>query len=299
MDITQLTPSVDQLPTLANRLSLWQEDPWVGHVHPGDLGWHSSVGPEQMARDLRVWVLDGEPIALGMLDGSEVLRMTVAPEVVNDRVVARRLAADLNDAEAGVLAGDHAIVEARGAAALGEVLRAGGWVDDEPWTPMTLDLTGRLDISRLRNSGLRIEEVGPEAADAWTSTHWSAFKGTPFDDDSRARFVQRWTQMMTGPFADRAHSLVAYDADGTPVAVTTVWTAGEGRPGLIEPMGVHRDHHGKGYGVAVTIAGARTLQQQGATTAAVVAEDSNPAALATYLSAGFLPLGTVTDLKRP
>ncbi|MDO5683945.1 MAG: hypothetical protein Q4G46_14105 [Propionibacteriaceae bacterium] len=62
---------------------------------------------------------------------------------------------------------------------------------------------------------------------------------------------------------------------------------------------VHREHHGKGYAVAITLAGARALQQHAATSAVVVAENSNPAALATYLSAGFVAREEVTDLKRP
>jgi ribosomal protein S18 acetylase RimI-like enzyme len=82
------------------------------------------------------------------------------------------------------------------------------------------------------------------------------------------------------------------------VAVTSVWAAGPGRPGLIEPMGVHQDHHGKGHGVAITLAGARALQQTGSSSALVVAEGSNAGALATYLASGFVPSAPVTDLRR-
>lgn len=79
MTPTFYTPEPEQLTALAERLSRWQVDPWAGQLHPGDLGWHSSVGAEQMARDLRVWEQDGEPAAIGMLDGSDVLRMCVTP----------------------------------------------------------------------------------------------------------------------------------------------------------------------------------------------------------------------------
>ena len=225
------TPTVDLLPLIAEQLSLWQRDPWAGHIHPGDLGWHSSVGPEQMAKDLRVWTLEGVPIAMGMLDGSEVLRMAIDPSLANDKNVADRLAHNLNEPDSGLFTGGEAIIEARGAHALSAALKAAGWVDDEPWTPMALDLTGALDMTRLDRSGIRVEQACPAAADVWTSIHWSSFKGTPYDDEARSRFVQRWTRLMTGPFADRAHSLVAYDPDGTPVAVTTVWTAGDEGPG--------------------------------------------------------------------
>lgn len=291
-------PQPEQLTAIARLLSQWQVDPWSGHLHPGDLGWHSSVGADQMAQDLRVWERHGEPVAVGMLDGAEVLRLAVAPAVAEDLGVAERIASDLDRRGADLFAGGEAVVEARGATALRSALAGAGWVDDEPWTPMSLDLAVPLDLSRLNATSLRVVEVGPEAAEQWTSVHWSSFKGTPYEDDAKARFVARWTEIMTGPFTDLAHSLVAYDPDGAPVAVTTVWSAGRGRPGLVEPMGVHRDHHGKRYGVAITLAGAHTLQGLGASSVVVVAENSNPAAMATYRSAGFTSLGEVADLKR-
>lgn len=296
--VTCSVPHPDQLGSLVGVLGRWQADPWPGHLHPGDLGWHSSVGAEQTARDLRVWKRDDLPIALGVRDGAEVLRMALDPELQSDQAVADRLVADLNDTGSGLFPVDGAVVEARGASALGTALRAQGWVDDEPWTPMTMNLRVEIDLSRLVRSGLRIAEVGPEAAGDWTSVHWSSFRGTPFDDEVRDRFVHRWTQMTTGPFSGLAHSLVAYDSADVPVAITTVWTAGAGRPGLIEPMGVHRAHHGQGWAVAVTLAGARRLQELGCSSAAVVAENSNPAALATYGSAGFTAHEPVTDLRR-
>lgn len=292
-------PRPEDVAGIARLMSSWQVEPWPGHLHPGDLGWHSSVGGVQMAQDLRVWQRQGEPVAVGMLDVPEVLRLAVAPAVTQDVGVAERIVRDLTSGESELFAGGEAVVEARGATALRAALAGAGWVDDEPWTPMSLDLTVPLDLSRLHASSLRVVEVGPEAAGDWTSVHWSSFKGTPYQDDAKARFVARWTEIMTGPFADLAHSLVAYDPDGAPVAVTTVWSAGRGRPGLVEPMGVHREHHGNGYGVAVTLAGAHTLQGLGASSVVVVAESSNPAAIATYRSAGFSSLGEVTDLKRP
>jgi GNAT superfamily N-acetyltransferase len=51
------------------------------------------------------------------------------------------------------------------------------------------------------------------------------------------------------PYAD-ARRLVAYDGHGHghAVAAATVWSAGPGKPGLLEPMGVHRERRGHGYG---------------------------------------------------
>src|SRR5436305_974719 len=78
-----------------------------------------------------------------------------------------------------------------------------------------------------------------------------------------------WRAMAAGlPYAD-ARCLVAYDDLGTAVAAVTVWSAGPGRPGLLEPMGVHREHRGHGYGTAITVAAAAALQELGSSSAIV------------------------------
>lgn len=288
-----LTPSATDLPRIAERLATWQSDPWAGHLHPGDLGWRTLVGAAGTAEGVRVWS-EGSgdlPVAIGLLDEG-VLRLAVDPTLSHDQQVAELIATDLAGPD---------IVEVRGATALRDRLLAEGWVEDEPWLPMSLDLTGELDTAReaMSRTGLQVEEAGPDDAETWTSIHWSAFKGTPFEGEARERFVGRWLTMTNGPLAGQGRNLIGRDREGVPVAVTTVWTAGEGRPGLIEPMGVHRDHHGKGYGAAITAAGAVALAEAGASSANVAAEGSNPAAVATYRSVGFVSLGSVPDLRRP
>jgi ribosomal protein S18 acetylase RimI-like enzyme len=82
------------------------------------------------------------------------------------------------------------------------------------------------------------------------------------------------------------------------VAAVTVWSAGPGKPGLLEPMGVHRDHRGHGYGKAISVAAAAALREMGSSSALVCTPSSNVAAVATYASAGFVPLQEVRDLVR-
>lgn len=293
------TPGADQLVELAEELARWEQIPWAGQLHPGDLGWHSSIGSERTASDLRVWKNGDHPVALGLLDGPGLIRLAIAPDCVADTALAETMADDLENPASLTLEDPVNMVEARGASALQSGLRRRGWTEDEEWTPLTLDLAGQPRWERLEHSGLRIESVGTEGAAEWTAVHWSSFKGTPYMDEAREGFVRRWSTLMTGPFANRAQSLIGYDPTGAAVAVTTVWSAGEGRPGLIEPMGVHRDHQGKGYGLAITQAGARALHRAGANAAVVVAENSNPAALATYTVAGFISGAAVSDLARP
>ena len=296
MHLTVTTPAAAELPRIGELLSAWQADPWAGHLHPGDVGWRTLVGAAGTADALRVWAEGARPVAVGLLDDG-VLRLALDPALTDDDAVAAAMADTLEDLRPEMFAGDGALVEARGAGALRRRPQSDGWMEDEPWSPLVLDLSRELSPHAV-SAGLRIERVGPEAAEQWTGVHWSAFMGTPFEGDDRDLFVQRWVSMTTGPLAEWAQSLIGYDSQGCPVAVVTVWTAGRGRPGLIEPMGVHREHQGHGYGTAITVAGALALQQAGASSAVVAAEGSNPAAIATYRAAGFVSLGTVTDLRR-
>ena len=99
------------------------------------------------------------------------------------------------------------------------------------------------------------------------------------------------------PYADAA-CLLARDRDGNAVAAVTVWSAGVGRPGLLEPMAVHPDHRGRGYGRAITLAAASRLRAMGASSALVCTSSGNAGAVATYVSAGFTPLAEVHDRCR-
>lgn len=104
--------------------------------------------------------------------------------------------------------------------------------------------------------------------------------------------------MAAGPFYASARSLAVLDGHGDAVAVATVWSAGPGRPGLVEPMGVHQDHRGHGYGTAITVAAAAALRELGSSSATVCAESFNAGAVATYVAAGFTAHKQVVDLHR-
>jgi ribosomal protein S18 acetylase RimI-like enzyme len=77
-----------------------------------------------------------------------------------------------------------------------------------------------------------------------------------------------------------------------------VWSAGPGRPGLIEPLGAHRDHRGRGHGRSITLACAAALRELGASSALVCTPSSNVGGVAAYVSAGFRRLPDSHDLHR-
>lgn len=142
------------------------------------------------------------------------------------------------------------------------------------------------------DEGLRVEVVGPGSVATRVEVQRAAFTGSSFTED-------RWHTMAAGPMYAAARCLVGHDERGTAVAAATVWSAGPGRPGLLEPMGVHRDHRGRGHGTAITRAAAAALRALGSSSAVVCTPSDNAGAVATYASAGFSVLPEVHDLRRP
>lgn len=91
------------------------------------------------------------------------------------------------------------------------------------------------------------------------------------------------------PYTD-ARCLLGYDDQGVEVAGVTVWSSGPGKPGLLEPKGIHAEHRGRGYGMMICVAAAAELKKLGSSSALVCTPSSLAAAVATYKSAGFQQL---------
>jgi ribosomal protein S18 acetylase RimI-like enzyme len=278
-------PGIDGLNEAVGVLREWQFDEAPMQLHPGDLGWYWQSGAGATAAAVRTWKRDGRVLAVGLLDGPTVLRLTTAPEAQRDEELARQLVADVADPGRGVLPEGKVAVEAPTGALVHDLLFEDGWKIDEPWTPLSRDLTEPVE-----EPGVRIEAIGPEQAHEFAAIHRSAFNG---------RFTaERWHTMAAGlPYAD-ARSLIAYDDHGNAVAAVTAWSAGPGKPGLIEPMGVHADYRGRGYGKAITVAAAAALQELGSSIATVCTPNSQVGAVPTYKSAGFQPLPERRDRYR-
>jgi ribosomal protein S18 acetylase RimI-like enzyme len=280
------TPEVDGLGEAVGALREWQYDGAPMQLHPGDLGWFWRFGAEATAAAVRTWSRDGRILAVGLLDGPTLLRLTIAPGAHRDEELARRMVEDVTEPEHGVLPAGPVNIEAPKGALVHDLLFEAGWGTDEPWTPLRHDLA-----EPVPDVGVRIEVIGPEQANVRAAVQRASFDGSTFDEE-------RWCAMAAGsPYAD-ARCLLAYDDQGNAVAAVTVWSAGPGKPGLLEPMGVHRDHRGHGYGRAISAAAAAALRELGSSSAMVCTPSSNVAAVATYKSAGFQPLPEVRDRRR-
>jgi len=280
------TPRVDELSEAVHALRQWQSDGAPMQLHPGDLGWFWRFGAEATAAAVRTWSRDGRILAVGLLDGNTLLRLTVAPDAQRDEELAQQLVGDVTQPERGVLGEGKVNVEAPRGALVHQLLSDAGWRTDEPWTPLRHDLTGPLP-----DPGVRVEVIGAGQAQVRVDVQRASFDKSTFTDE-------RWHVMAAGlPYAE-ARCLVAFDDQGNAVAAVTVWSAGRGRPGLVEPMGVHREHRGHGYGTAITVAGVAALGELGSSSAVVYTPSANVAAVATYESAGFRRMPEIRDLYR-
>lgn len=286
MAIVLYTPGVDGLGEAVGVLREWQYDQAPMQLHPGDLGWFWRFGAEATAAAVRTWSRDGQILAVGLLDGPTLLRLTIAPDAARDEELAQQLVEDMTEPARGALPEGKVYVEAPTGVLVKDLLVEDGWSTDAPWTPLRRDLT-----EPVQDPGVRIEVTGPEQAHVRTAVQRASFDKSTFTDE-------RWHAMAAGsPYAD-ARCLLAYDDQGNAVAAVTVWSAGPGKPGLLEPMGTHRDHRGHGYGRAITTAAAAALQELGSSSALVCTPSSNLGAVATYKSAGFQQLPERLDLCR-
>ncbi|MFE2408635.1 GNAT family N-acetyltransferase [Kitasatospora sp. NPDC059408] len=286
MAITMSTPTVEELHSAVGVLTDWQHDDRPAQLHPGDIGWFRRFGAERTAAAVRMWSRAGELLAVGLLDGPDVLRLQIAPKALHDEELARQVAEDAASPRRGVLPEGEAYVATPPGALVRDLMVRHGWEDGDAWTSLRRELG-----EPVPEPGVHVEVVGPEQAPERTAVQRSAFANSTFTDE-------RWhTMAAAAPYA-AARCLLARDDRGEPVAAATVWSTGEGRPGLIEPMGVHADHRGLGYGRAIVLAAARALQELGSSGVVVCTPSSNAAAIATYRSAGLRRLPELRDLRR-
>lgn len=281
--MTCTTPGPDDLPLIVDELARWQPPGGsVTQLHPGDVGWFQRFGAERTAAALRRWSRDGTALAIGLLDEPDYLRLAFAPAALEDSALAAEIAGELEDMLVG---GTMYVDPPTSATALRSALS--GWTPDAPWVPLHRELA-----EPVPDAGLDVSEVTVATAAERVAVQRASFDGSTFTED-------RWHAMAAGPAFMSARCLLGRSPDGAAVAAITVWSAGPGQPGILEPMGVHRGHRGNGYGTAITLAGAAALRDLGASGASVATPATNTGAVATYAAAGFTPEAQTRALIRP
>lgn len=289
MKIALEEPTVHGLSEVLDTLRGWQHDGAPVQLHPGDLGWFWRFGAPATAAATRTWRRSGEVIAVGLLDGRELLRLAIAPDALGSDELARQLVVDVTEPERGVLPPVEVYVESPTGALVHDLLGEQGWGVDEPWTLLRRDLREPVEVP-----AVRVAAIGPDRAQVWSAVTGAAFAARALPDE----LALRWQAMAAGlPYGD-ARCLVAYDDEGNAVAAATVWSAGPGRYGLLEPMGTHPEHRGHGFGKAITLGAAAALRELGSSCAVVGTLSSNVGAVATYSAAGFQQLPERRDRRR-
>lgn len=274
MAIELSTAGAGELGGVVDVLRGWTREDVPLQLHPGDLGWFWRFGIEATAAATRIWRRDGEIVAIGLLDEPDWLRTAIAPELQRDEELARQIAADLT----GVLVEGKVFVETPMGAMVQDLLFKEGWNADAPWVPVRRDLSGPVP-----DPGARVDVIGAEEAHERVGVQRASFAGSTFTNE-------RWFAMSDGlPYED-ARCLVLRNDLGESVAAATVWSAGAGRPGYVEPMGVHNLHRGRGYGTKMVLGCAQALQEMGASSVYTVTPATNVGAVATYQAAGLQPL---------
>lgn len=290
--MTLTTPDRAGLHDAVQQLASWQRSGAPLQLHPGDIGWFWRLGADRAVAAVRTWRANGRLAAIGLLDGEDLLRVTVAPELRADAVIARAIAHDITAQERGVLPAGSASVELPTGAVLDDLLAQAGWERGEAWTPLERDLRGPVLLPAAARA-LRIVEV--DGTDAALVSAWAAVQRSAFD--TAASVDDRWYAMAAGaPFA-RARCLLGVDGDDAAAGIIA-WSAGAGRPGVIEPMGVHADHRGRGHARTITLAAATALRALGASSVQVCTESDRVGAIAAYRSAGFVPMAERFDRVR-
>lgn len=68
-------PGLDGLSDAVAALREWQDDEAPMQLHPGDIGWAWRFGAETTAAAVRTWILDGQILAVGLVDTPTLLRL--------------------------------------------------------------------------------------------------------------------------------------------------------------------------------------------------------------------------------
>jgi GNAT superfamily N-acetyltransferase len=243
-------------------------------LHAGDVGWHLRLDDPVVEASLVVASDDTDIVAVALRDAPDTVRTSVRPDRVHDLALAAALA---DFAGSGVPPGRPCWVEAQPGSALRSLLSARGWeLDPDPWALLYRSLSS---VDGDDDDPLSRPLDGDQDIADRVAVQRSAFQGSTFT-------VERWHQMAGGPGYDASLDLLRRTPEGAPAAAATGWSAGDGRCGILEPVGTHPHHSGRGHGRAVSLAVIAALARRGASGVTVATPLSNDAAVRTYQSCG-------------
>jgi ribosomal protein S18 acetylase RimI-like enzyme len=271
---------------LVHTLMSWEAPGGYAPVlHAGDLGWFLRLDDATVDGALHLWRdSTGSVVALAIVDAGVVLRVAMPPSSQYDGPLAESL---LGVAES-LGSGAQRYVEAPYGSVFRASLLAAGWeLDPDPWYALhrPLDRAAAASHDPLSSPPCGDSDVADRVA-----VQRAAFDGSTFTGDA-------WRRMAAGPGFDPALEILTRDESGRPVAAATGWSAGAGRCAILEPVGTHREHTGKGHGRRCVQATVAALARAGASGVTVHTPASNAAAVALYRSCGLQPIAVAQGMR--
>ena len=269
------------LPVAVATLRAWESaGGYPGGLHAGDVGWHARLPDDQLDGTLEAYVRNGEWVAFALVEPG-LVRPRLSPTQVFDAEVAQAVAEAVDAVE-----GDEVFSDADPGTPFRAALAARGWgTEPESWVCLYRPLTAadaRFDdplTAPTSTSGVPDDAAVAERV----AVQRSAFAGSTFT-------VEAWRRMAAAPAFDPSLDLLRRTPSGEPAAACTAWSSRPGACAILEPVGTHSDHQGRGHGKAVVLAAVAALAKAGASGVCVHTPTDNAAAVAAYVSCGLRPV---------
>jgi len=179
---------------------------------------------------------------------------------------------------------------------LAGLAEAGFEAEDQPWfTHHHLDLGALPPTPEV--PGYTLRHVGPGEAEARAACHREAW--APPGGTSRVSGAAYARLMATPPYRTTL-DWVAVDSAGAMVASCLVWLDDHTGVALVEPVGCHPDHRGRGLAAAISLAALRAARDAGGRTGLVCprGDDGYPVPQRVYQRMGFVPGPRTFTLRR-
>ncbi len=173
---------------------------------------------------------------------------------------------------------------------------AGFTVEEQPWfTHHHLELAALPPVPQV--PGYRLRAVAPDEAAARAACHRAAW--SPPGGTSRVSGAAYQRLMATPPYRPGL-DWVATDGGGAMVASCLVWLDDDTGVALVEPVGCHPDHRGRGLAAAVSLAALHAARHAGGATGLVCprGDDAYPVPRRVYQGMGFVPGHRTLTLRR-
>jgi GNAT superfamily N-acetyltransferase len=263
-----------------------------GFRHPGQLAWSVGYGlPEDLDHGpVRLWYDGDLPVAYAWMESPTWPEVCVHPTYASlVPEVSEWLASEARD-ELATMIGENETWLVHG-------LEAAGWTStrEAPWmTQHTLDLSGLPPVPSV--PGYSFRAISTDEAVARSACHRDAWEGSKVTEGAYRRLM---TLQPYRPELDWVAQIEA-ECEGEMVASALVWLDESTGSALVEPVGTHSEHRGRGLAAAVSIAALTAARDLGGTQGLVIprGDDDYPAPGRVYRSIGFKPGPRTVRLAR-